>query len=655
MSRSPRSLAEELRAWPDDRLARLLLARPDLGTPVPRDSSQLAARVSVRSSVARAADGLGRLELAVLQALLAGRDPRGLPASEEGLRRALQRLGDLALVWGDPPRPVSSVAEVLQPGLDHHDDTDPDRPLDQAPPLATTQRETALVDRTAAGAAFELVRRTDLLLDRWGTAPPAVLRSGGLGVRDLRAAATLLHLEPLEAALVVETAHQAGLLGSASTEEHDEAWVPTEAYDDWQERPVAERWLVLARAWLDSGRLVAAVGRREQGKPVNALEPDLARTWVRGLRQSLLAELATTAPGESLTPGAGLETLAPRLAWRRPRRPPGHLRELGPLLAEAAQVGLLGRDAIASYARLLVTGDGAGITTALTPLLPQPVDHVLVQADLTAVAPGPLEQDVARRLAMLADVESRGGATVYRFDAGSVRRAFDAGWAIAEVHQFLEEVSRTPVPQALSYLVDDVSRRFGTVRAGQAESFLRSDDEAALAELVHDPGAASLRLRRIAPTVVVSDVPLHVLLPRVRDLGIAPVVEAADGTVVVARPDSYRVRRRRTSAPATVREPAHVARAVAAVRAGDRAAGSRADRPLTALTPVEVVALLRQSLDSEPEGRIVIGYVGDDGTVAERLVRPLRVEGGRLTAYDERSDLERSFALHRITAASREA
>jgi len=44
----------------------------------------------------------------------------------------------------------------------------------------------------------------------------------------------------------------------------------------------------------------------------------------------------------------------------------------------------------------------------LTTLLPQEVDHVLIQADLTAVAPGPLEQDFARRLALLADVESRG-------------------------------------------------------------------------------------------------------------------------------------------------------------------------------------------------------------------------------------------------------
>ena len=63
---------------------------------------------------------------------------------------------------------------------------------------------------------------------------------------------------------------------------------------------------------------------------------------------------------------------------------------------------------------------------------------MLLQADLTAVAPGPLEPDLARRLQVAADVESRGGATVYRFTAQSVRRALDLGWTAAELHAFVD-------------------------------------------------------------------------------------------------------------------------------------------------------------------------------------------------------------------------
>src|SRR6478752_7227078 len=61
-----RTLADQLRSWPDDRLVALLRARPDLATPAPQDSSQLASRAATRSSIHRALDGLDRLELPCL-------------------------------------------------------------------------------------------------------------------------------------------------------------------------------------------------------------------------------------------------------------------------------------------------------------------------------------------------------------------------------------------------------------------------------------------------------------------------------------------------------------------------------------------------------------------------------------------------------------
>ncbi len=712
---APRTLADQLRGWSDEQLTALLVARPDLGTPAPHDSSQLAARVVVKTSVLRALDGLDTLELTVLQAIVQDGDPSRLPASAEAVAAALARLRTLALVWGTPDRPVLVVREVLQlpPGppadevstlleglpapartiLDHLAETRADgrwsggagptadlvelgllahvderhvrlpwtvrlaldaeagRRVDEPPPLATSERDQAVVDKAAAGAAFELVRRTELLLDRWGTHPPPALKAGGLGVRDLRAAAGLLHVEPDVAALVIETASAAGLLDQGMTDDSDAAWLPTDAFDAWLVATPADRWSTLAKAWLASPRLVSAIGGRIGDKPVNALSPDLTRSWLTRLREDVLAELADLAVDRALAPGTGGSSLVARLRWRRPRRLASRLDQVVPLLAEAALLGLTGLDAPSSFGRLLVTG--ADPSDVLEDLLPAPVDHVLLQADLTAIAPGPLEQELARQLALVADVESRGGATVYRFAASSVRRAFDAGWSAAEVHEFVASTSRTPVPQSLTYLVDDVSRRFGTLRAGHAESFLRSDDETALTEIVHAPGAESLRLRRIAPTVLVSDVPLGTLLPRIRELGLAPVVEAVDGTVRVARPDVFRARsaRRRTPAGAGVRTTARTASVVSAIRVGDRSTAARPIRGSSASSPTDVIALLRQA--AEAREQLVIGYVGNDGTVAERMVTPERVEGGQVTAYDERSDSQRSFALHRITAVTR--
>lgn len=712
---APRTLAEQFRGWSDQQLAVLLDARPDLATPAPHDSSQLASRVIVKASVLRALDSLDSLELTILQALVQGSGPGELAASPDEVARATSRLEAVALVWGTPLRPVLVVSELLRlpvgppaeevPGLldatdpsarailDHLDATNSDgrwsggagptrglvdagllartderhvtlpwsvrraleaahgRRLDEPPSLATSDRAQTLVDRTAAGAAFELVRRTELLLDRWGSHPPAALKAGGLAVRDLRAAATLLHVETGVAALVIETASAAGLLAQGMTEDLDAGWLPSEAFDVWQLDDSSQRWATLVHAWLSNPRLVSAVGSRVADKPVNALSPDLARNWQVALRSDILAELDHLPEGHALAPGTGVASLIERLRWRRPRRPGFRLDQVVPTLAEAALLGITGLDGLSSFGRQPTGGNES--TKILKELLPAPIDHVLLQADLTAIAPGPLERELALQLALVADVESRGGATVYRFTASSVRRAFDAGWSAAEVHEFVSATSRTAVPQSLTYLVDDVARRFGTLRAGHAESFLRSDDETALTELVHAPGIEALHLRRIAPTVVISAVPLGTLLPRLREIGLAPVVEAGDGTIRVARPDIFRARapRRVPTSDPRVRGAARTAAVVAAIRVGDRSSASRPRRGASATSTIDVIAMLRSAAESGDQ--LLMGYVGNDGTVADRTVIPARVEGGSVTAYDERSDCLRTFALHRITAVSR--
>ena len=239
----------------------------------------------------------------------------------------------------------------------------------------------------------------------------------------------------------------------------------------------------------------------------------------------------------------------------------------------------------------------------------------------------------------------------YQFTRDSVRRALDSGWATGEIHDFLGSVSRTPVPQALTYLVDDVARTHGTMRAGHAESFLRSDDEAGLAALLANPRAASLGLRRLAPTVVVSTSPLDELVARLRELGAAPVVEGIDGTVHLARPDVVRARSGVAVAGRSgveARRTAQLAKVVHAIRVGDKATASRREAPSAHISPAEALARLREAVQAGSS--VWIGYVDNHGTTSERIVDPLSVEGGTLTAHDHRTEGSRTFTVHRITS-----
>jgi hypothetical protein len=300
---------------------------------------------------------------------------------------------------------------------------------------------------------------------------------------------------------------------------------------------------------------------------------------------------------------------------------------------------------------------------ALDKLLPAPVDAVVVQADLTVVVPGPPEPTLAAELALVADAES---ASVLRVTPESVRRALDAGYAASDLHALFKRRSRTPVPQALTYLVDDVARRHGGLRAGSTAAYLRSEDEVLIAEVQADRRLTALSLRRLAPTVLVTPASSGRLMDLLRAAGYAPVREDATGAAVLTRPRSRRAPARpallvRREDPLALPDlpPARLAGIVEQIRRGDAVARQARRAPVSVRTPpgatngahahAEAMAVLQQAL--RDRAQVWVGYVDSHGSPTSRLVRPVSMAAGFLRAEDERTETLHTFALYRITAA----
>jgi len=408
------------------------------------------------------------------------------------------------------------------------------------PPLPTHSVDAVGVDRAAAERALRVVADITTILDGWAVAPPRQLKAGGLGVQVLRRAAKAVDRTEVETARVVELAAAAGLV---SIDAVSDAALPLPAYDRWSALDVAGRWSHLVAAWMRWDLHVSVAGaldgKRKPIPPLLVRSPE-ANAYAR--RRRILAALVSAAPGFAVTS----ETVFAHALWDAPSLWSG-----GPatppllaswVLAEGELLGLCGLGALSTWGRLAVTGDIEGARAAVDRLVPAATSRFVVQADLTALAPAELVRVVHAELESMATLESRGGAGLYRFTEASLRGCFEAGRTAVDILAFLDEHASKGVPQALTYLVNDVARRFGQLRVTATACCLRSDDVSLLAEVVASRPAKALGLRLLAPTVAAATADPATVLAALRGAGYLPAEEGPGGSLVLSRPAPRRAR-----------------------------------------------------------------------------------------------------------------
>lgn len=525
--------------------------------------------------------------------------------------------------------------------------------LPPAPELGHTSA--ALRRNAALGAIAETLRLANELLFAVREQPLGTLRSGGVGVRELRRLAESIRCGVHETAILLELCALSGLL---RLDVDSSTWVQPPSLE-WLSLPRQEQWLWVVNAWLASERAPSLVGQPlmggttaphqgAAGTTINALSAEAQRPDAPVVRRRILEILheltVEAAAPDGKAPVLDARAVLQRAEWAQPRMSRRFSSLVRGILEEATLLGLMGSGAFTQLGSAIADGQTEQAMAILGEHLPAAVNHILLQADLTAVAPGYLAPELSETLLLMADAEGQGPASIYRFSAASIRRALDAGQDAESLLAFLREHSATEVPQPLAYLVQDTASRHGRLRISSSASFIQSDDESAITELLQEARTSVLSLLRLAPTVLASSASPRETARVLRELGLSPAVQEAEPAVVrfkrtTAVPGSARPV---YSAPRTAPPDDDVEAQLSILRQhrGVPVDGTGEASTQLGLETLQKAIRLKQAVTMN-----VVDSLGNSNT---ETVVPVSVSGGRVRVFDPEKDTERVLSIHRI-------
>ncbi|PZE69528.1 helicase-associated domain-containing protein [Curtobacterium sp. MCBD17_021] len=588
-------LAARLRELPDDALERLVLARAlpaaALGESGPQhiaDFFDLAEALRTDDAVDAAIERLPRRTLVAL------RDG----GSPEDLAPAVA----LGLVAEDGAVDDAVAARLAaRPGLvpDGPGGPAPARPAPATPQDPGDGADDARTRAAGAEHAFETLTVLAELLHAADAGAVRELAKGGIGAPLAR---QLAERTGADAAVVPDRLALLDRVGAAHPE--DGSWKVSERGRAWLRSSWPDRWASLVHDW-----------RR-------ALAPAVVE--VLDLAEDDLTDLVATG----------------RWAY------PAGSRWLDAALLDAAGtarvLGLAVDGRLTSTGRALLGDDPDAARAAADADLPGTVDGVYLQPDLTVIAPGPLSPVDDDDLRAVADLEAPGLAARYRVSEDSIRRALRAGRTRDEVLALFTRLGATDVPQPLTYLVDQVATRDGSVVVGRGEGGLGSVVHGTPEQL--DLIGVDAELRQLAwerpdLTTLVTKYPPHVVASALEDQRY-PAVLAAD-----ARPEARSgppVRRRTPSRSPGQAAHALVQRLRLTTERGDAEPeqewmARQIDMAVRGRTPVRVTVRM------------------PDGSERPFSIVPTSVAAGRVRGKDTAVDVERTLPLSLVVAIESDA
>jgi hypothetical protein len=348
------------------------------------------------------------------------------------------------------------------------------------------------------------------------------------------------------------------------------------------------------------------------------------------LGSELTRDLSKLAPGVSLR--TWLEEHFP-LAENTPTS------RIGQILRSAEAFGLTFEEHTATWFAHALTNDRK-LDTLLGSHLPAVQTRIILQADLSIVAPGPLPTKTESVLRRFANTETIGLASTYRLSALSVCHGLETGLSIEEIAEILTETFGAKLPQPVAYLLSEVKSRFGRLvvtetSTGEARAEILSSDNVLLTEIGNDPRLRPFSLVRPVNEKLTCRFEPSVVYFGLRECGYMAIRKDSSGRVI------------------SPIEASETAKASATLNKWDeRIAKFRVADQESAKAGNDEVMTRQIQLAIRNKAKLSITVNRTDGSQLEIILEPSGIANGRLRGLDRKAQVERTLPLTTIAAIS---
>jgi hypothetical protein len=312
---------------------------------------------------------------------------------------------------------------------------------------------------------------------------------------------------------------------------------------------------------------------------------------------------------------------------------------IGQILLSAESFGLTFEEHTANWFNAAVSGSKS-FEKLISPNLPAVQERIILQADLSIIAPGPLPTKIEALLRRFANTENIGLASTYRLSALSVCHGLETGLTTEEIAEILSEAFGSKLPQPVEYLLAEVKSRFGRLvvtdsKIGESRSTIESSDNVLLTEIGNDPRLRPFSLIRPSNEKLSCRFEPSVVYFGLRECGYLAIRKDENGKVV------------------SPIESAETATNQSALNKWDERIAKLREADLSSAKAGNDEVMTRQvQMAIRNKAKLSITVNRPDGTQLIIELEPSGIANGRLRGLDRKAQVERTLPLTTISAIS---